>query len=83
MGSLRETLSLLWSILTSRWYWIILTAVSAIIITPFLLILLIINLPPPWNFLSTLLIVVAWGLAAGYKDWIIAKAREERQKTQR
>ena len=54
----------------------------AIVITPFLLIILILNLPPPLNFLSTILIVIAWGVVAGYKDWIIAKAKEEKQKIQ-
>jgi len=82
MGSIRETLSVLWSILTSRWYWIIVTMACAIVITPFLLIILILNLPPPLNFLSTILIVIAWGVVAGYKDWIIAKAKEEKQKIQ-
>jgi hypothetical protein len=82
MGSIREALSVLWSIVTSRWYWMIVAMAGAIVITPFLLIILIINLPPPLNFLSTILIVIAWGVAAGYKDWIIAKAKEEKQKIQ-
>ena len=82
MGSIRETLSVLWSIVTSRWYWMIVAMAGAIVITPFLLIILIINLPSPLNFLSTILIVIAWGVVAGYKDWIIAKAKEEKQKIQ-
>jgi hypothetical protein len=82
MGFIRELLSVLWSILTSRWYWIIVTMACAIVMTPFLMIMLIINLPSPLNFISTILIVVAWGVAAGYKDWIIAKAKEEKQKIQ-
>jgi len=82
MGSIRETLSTIWTIATSRWYWIIVTMTFAIVVTPFLLILLILSLPPPLNFLSTILVVIAWGVVAGYKDWIIAKAREEKQKIQ-
>jgi len=80
MGSLREGLSLIWSVLTSRWYWIIVTTATAVIITPFLLLILIVNLPTPLNFLSIFAIVIAWGIVAGYKDWIIARAKEEKQK---
>jgi len=80
MGSLREGLSLIWSVLTSRWYWIIVTTATAVIITPFLLLILIVNLPTPYNFLSIFAIVIAWGIVAGYKDWIIARAKEEKQK---
>jgi len=80
MGALRETLSILWAILTSRWYWIIITVTSAIVITPFVIILTIISIPAPWNFVGTILLVIAWGVVAGYKDWIIAKAKEEKPK---
>jgi len=80
MGSLRENLSILWSILTSRWYWTIIAITSAIVITPFLIVMLILTLPSPWSFLATILLIIGWGLVAGYKDWIIAKAKEEKQK---
>jgi len=80
MGTIRETLSILRSILTSRWYWIIVISASSIIITPFLIIILIISLPTPFNLLATIGIIIAWGIVGGYKDWIIAKAKEEKQK---
>jgi len=82
MGSIHELLSIIWAILTSKWYWMIVTMATAIVVTPFVLIILILNFPAPLNFISTLLIVVAWGVAAGYKDWIIAKAKEEKHKIQ-
>jgi len=60
----------------------IVTMASAIVITPFVLLILILNMPAPLNFIATILIVIGWGVVAGYKDWILAKAKEEKQKIQ-
>lgn len=82
MGSVRELLSTAWAIATSNWYWTIVVMASTIMIAPFVLLLLILRLPTPLNLISTLLIVAGGGVAAGYKDWRIAKEREEEQKIQ-
>jgi len=80
MGSLRDSLATIWSILTSKWYWIIITAATAIIVTPFLIVLLLLSLTAPWNFIAIILILAGWSIAAGYKDWILAKVKEEEKK---
>jgi len=80
MGSLRENLAILWSILTSRWYWIIITITGAVIVTPFLIVLFLLSLTAPWNFIALILILAGWSIAAGYKDWILAKVKEEEKK---
>jgi hypothetical protein len=44
---------------------------------PVVVVWFILTLPTEMKFLSTILIIVGWGVAAGYKDWILAKRREE------
>jgi len=79
MDSLRETFSALWAILTCRWYWFIVASVIAIVTAPFFMLMLIINLPPPWNAITVFLLIGGWGIVAGYKDWTIFKSKEEKK----
>lgn len=67
------------SILTEEWLWIIIIALILILVFPFVVIMLIQTLPSPYNGLVTICIIIGWGVAAGYKDWIISKEREEKQ----
>lgn len=78
MGSLRENLKILREILTSKWYWIIVSIGIAVFLTPYILVLVILYLPSPFNAIMTIGIIIAWGIVAGYKDWIISKKKEER-----
>jgi len=71
------------SALSDRWVWIIILSVSAIIIIPLLTVLFILELSPELKIVATILIVVLWGVAAGYKDWVKAKREEEEKKLQR
>ncbi|MEM2522845.1 MAG: hypothetical protein QXW82_06830 [Candidatus Bathyarchaeia archaeon] len=77
MGSLRENLKIIREILTSRWYWIIVLIGIAVFLTPYILVLVILYLPPPFNAITTIGIVIAWGIVAGYKDWLTSKKKEE------
>ena len=74
MGSIR-------SILTSKWFWIIVILCSLVVVTPFVCLLIILLLPIPLNALATIGIVIAWGIVAGYKDWILSKKGEEERKS--
>jgi uncharacterized membrane protein len=67
------------SVLTQKWLWIIVFSLILIVVFPVLLALLIISLPPPHNAIATFILVIGWGIAAGYKDWIISKEREQKQ----
>lgn len=66
-------------ILNQRWFWIIVIAVVAVFITPFFIVSFILALPLELRLLATILLVVGWGIAAGYKDWIQSKRREEEE----
>lgn len=79
MDSVRETFSALWATLTSRWYWFIVAAAALIVAGPYFMLMLIISLPPPWNAITVFLLIGGWGVAAGYKDWIIFKSKEEKR----
>lgn len=81
MGSIRETLGLIRDILTSRWYWIIVIMGCAIMITPFIFVLILLYLPTPVNALGMFAIVVGWGVVAGYKDWILEQRAKQKQKS--
>ena len=79
MDSLRETFSTLWGLLTCRWYWFIVASVIAIMTAPFFMLMVMMSLPSPLNFLSMMLLICGCGIAAGYKDWAISKSKEERK----
>lgn len=66
-------------ILTERWLWITVLAMVLVITTPLVVVWIILNLPFPYNTIATLLLIVLWGVAAGYKEWIIER-REEKEK---
>lgn len=77
MGSIRENLKVIREILTSKWYWIIVSIGITVFVIPYILVLVIVCLPSPINAIVTVGIIIAWGIAAGYKDWITSKEKEK------
>ena len=67
-------------ILSEEWLWLIVLSFIAILVGPLLIVWFILVLPPELKILATILIIVGWGVAAGYKDWLKAKRKEEEQK---
>jgi uncharacterized membrane protein YidH (DUF202 family) len=67
-------------ILSEEWLWIIILSFIAILVGPLLIVWFILALPGELKILATILIIVGWGVAAGYKDWLQAKRKEEEQK---
>lgn len=65
-------------IITEKWVWIVIFSLILILVTPVLVVWLILNLPPILRIVATGVILLTWGIAAGYKDWIIEK-REKRR----
>lgn len=63
--------------LSEKWLWIIIVLIIMVFTLPVVVVWFILTLPTEMKFLSTILIIVGWGVAAGYKDWILAKRREE------
>lgn len=78
-GDLYMGFPLKW-LLFNRWLWIIIFGMSAILIGPFIAVYGIFALPLSYRGLAIILIVIGWGIAAGYKDWVISK-RKEKTKT--
>jgi hypothetical protein len=39
-------------------------------------------LPPIWALVATIGIIIMWGVASGYKDWIVSRRRELEEKPQ-
>jgi hypothetical protein len=67
-------------ILSEKWFWIIILALAAISVGPLLIIWVILYLPDELKVVATILIVIGWGVAAGYKDWLKDKRREEEKR---
>jgi len=66
------------SVLAGRWLWTIVLAVILVVTLPFLIIMVILYLPPEARLVATVLIIVGWGVAAGYREWVTSKRKEER-----
>jgi len=70
----------MYKVLTEKWLWIIIFALILIIVMPLIIVWFILLLPFPLNMISTILLIVGWGVAAGYKEWIIEKRKDEEKK---
>jgi Na+-driven multidrug efflux pump len=70
-----------------RWFWLIVLMVTLIVTVPFIVIFAIAFLAgvvPIWGPASAMVgIIIAWAVASGYKDWVIARRKEEEEKKQR
>ena len=64
-------------ILTERWLWIIILSLLLILLMPLVIVYAISRLPSELKLIVTILLPIGWGIAAGYKDWVIS--RHERQ----
>jgi len=67
-------------ILKERWFWFVVLAAVLIISAPLIVVWLILQLDPIYKLVATLLLVLLWGVTAGYKDWILSKRKEEEEK---
>jgi type VI protein secretion system component VasK len=63
-----------------KWFWITVLSVLLIITVPFLVVWGILYLPPVWALVATIGIIILWGVAAGYKDYVISKRRQSEEK---
>jgi len=70
-------------ILSEEWLWIIVLALIAVLIGPLLIVWLVLALPAELKLVATVLIVIGWGIASGYKDWILEKRRREEEEGER
>lgn len=82
LDTLWEILQAIWILLHIKWYWIIVGISFLVLFVPFLSIMLFLILPWPFNTLALIGVIIGWGIAAGYKDWIVAKIKEENVKSE-
>lgn len=67
-------------VLRERWYWFIVIGVTLVFVLPLVFVWVVLNLDPTIRVIATILLIVAWGITSGYKDWIVSKRKEEKQK---
>jgi len=67
-------------IIREEWFWIIVLMMIAVLVLPFIIVMFILTLPPDLRLVMTILLIVGWGVAAGYKDWIMGRRKEEERK---
>jgi len=68
-------------LLLNWWLWITIASLIIIVIGPLVVISVILSLPSPeLRGIATIMIIVGWGVAAGFKDWVVSKRNEERTK---
>lgn len=65
------------SAMLDKWVWITILSVVLIIAGPLVIVWGILNLPADLRIVSTICIIVLWGVVSGYKDWVISKQREK------
>jgi uncharacterized membrane protein len=66
-------------IFKEKWFWILLALLVSVILIPFMLVMVILNLPPILRAVATVLLVLCWGVVAAYKDWIKEKREQEKK----
>ena len=84
MGRLSDWLSEVKAVLDitlfNRWLWVIVGAVMAIVILPFALMMVLMNLPGWLTASIIILVMISWGVVGGYKDWLLHKREQENPK---
>ena len=69
------------SVFKEHWFWLIVIFAMIIVTVPFVVIYFVLLLPPIWGPLFfTAALIIVWGVVSGYKDWVIAKRKEEEER---
>jgi hypothetical protein len=58
-------------IIREKWVWIIIGMCILVMVCPYLLMWVIIQLPEALRASLVWLIILGWGIAGGYKDWLM------------
>jgi len=65
------------SVWLDKWVWITMLSVILVMVLPLVVVWGILNLPADLRIVATICIIVLWGVASGYKDWVLSKEREK------
>ena len=63
------------------WFFIIVISVTLVISVPLFVVWFVLQLSPELRLAATIVIIIVWGIVSGYKYWIIAKQKEEEEKS--
>jgi hypothetical protein len=67
---------------SGSWLWIIILSVFLVVTVPFVVVLGILYLPGWGALLATVGLIILWGVAAGYKDWVISKRKQAEEESE-
>lgn len=65
-------------IIREKWIWIIIGACILAGVAPWLVILLILEIPGVLGTICVWTIIFSWAIAAGYKDWLTDRRKREK-----
>lgn len=77
---LREVQEILNMTLFNKWLWIIIVGMASIVVLPFLIMMVLLSSEWWVATIITVLIIVGWGVAGGYKDYLLHKRKQEQVK---
>ncbi len=64
-------------LLLNKWLWITILGCWAVAVGPVVVLYLLLFLPGPTKVVGVFGLIIGWGVASGYKDWIKTRKREE------
>jgi hypothetical protein len=64
-------------LLTSGWLWITIFGCIVVGLGPYFFLIVFLQVPSPYSGITIMFITVAWGIAAGYKDWRLYKRKQK------
>jgi len=65
----------------NEWTWVIVISTFLILVVPLIVVWTLVQLSPEFRLVATIAILVLWGVVSGYKEWIIAKRKEEKRES--
>lgn len=65
----------------NKWLWIIIGCMCAVVVLPFFMIWVMMIVPAWLSATLTILIIVGWGVAGGYKEYLLHKRKGEEAKS--
>ena len=63
------------------WFVVTILSVTLVIVLPLIVVWFVLQVSPELRLIATVLIIVLWGVVSGYKDWIISKRKEAKEKS--
>lgn len=64
-------------IIREKWIWIIISMCILVLVVPYALMWMILQMPDVLRAFLVWFIILGWGIAAGYKDWLMDRRKRE------